>query len=90
MDGVANNISLSGMFITCNSLFVKPDSVVQVKCLLKVNGHLNEHCVDVLVVKVLTDGMMVGFHNFDSNMFCCIRDIILRRKSDRVKEHRNK
>jgi len=82
MGGVANNITLSGMYIACDPNLVKTDSVVEIKYHLNTNGIPHKCSLYALVKEVLTDGVMVDFHRFDNNTFCCIRDIVLQPSAD--------
>jgi hypothetical protein len=81
MSGLACNVSLSGMDITCDPSFLRKGRVVDLSYELNTDGIPSKRNVTVLIVDILMSGIKVSFCDFDSNTFCCVRDMVLRSKS---------
>lgn len=79
--GLACNVSLSGMDITCDPSFLRKGRVVDLSYELNTDGIPSKRNVTVLIVDILMSGIKVSFCDFDSNTFCCVRDTVLRSKS---------
>jgi hypothetical protein len=76
MCGVAKEINLDGMFIECDSSFVNVGDIYDVEFVLQNDGHAREYAIPVVAMKAENDGVKVGFSEFDTNIFCCIRDVM--------------
>lgn len=80
MSGFANKISLSGMFIACDSSHLHEGCVIEINFNLNSNGVPRKHGVDVLIAKVCPEGIKVGFCGFDAKTFCSVRDMVFTQK----------